>query len=191
MSDLLPLPPAAEIRDLVAGVNQLYSETKLARTEVHVTSATFTVDDYDEPVYLILLVTTGFQKTIEIGSGLPVGSRVLIKDISGNAGSNMIIVQPLDELLIDGRAETALINVPWGSLLLIVTPEGLYTVGRFYVASQYFDSLIMFENSIDESVTIFSASNGLSVGPLTISAMDRFNRDVVVTVQDGSRWAIV
>src|ERR1700759_3051021 len=97
----LPLPPAAEISDIVAGVNQLYSDSSLPVTEVQVTTATYTVA-LEEPAYLILLVSTGFQKTILFPDDIPVGSRILIKDISGNAGTNMIIISPQGTSLIDG-----------------------------------------------------------------------------------------
>jgi hypothetical protein len=190
MSSGLPLPPAAEIKDIVAGVNQLYGSSPLPVTEVQVTAATYTVS-LASPAYLILLVSTGFQKTILLPANIPVGSRILIKDISGNAGTNMILVSPQGGLLIDGVSSTFLINVNWGSALFVCAPEGMFTVGRYFVASQYFDSLILFEQSIDASVTIGSATNGMSVGPLTISAFDTNNQDVVVTVQNGARWVVI
>jgi hypothetical protein len=186
----LPLPPAAEIADIVDGVNQLYNDSPLPVTEVQVTTATYTVD-LAEPTYLILLVSTGFQKTIQFPGAIPVGSRILIKDISGNAGTNMIIIAPLDTSLIDGLNNPFLININWGSALFICAPEGMYSVGRYFVQSQYFDSLVLFEQSIDSSVTIHSATNGMSVGPLTISSLDANNQDVVVTVQNGARWVVI
>jgi hypothetical protein len=190
VSNGLPLPPAAAISDIVAGVNELYADSPLPVTEVQVTAATYTVD-LAAPAYLILLVSTGFQKTILIPADVPVESRILIKDISGNAGTNMIIVSPQGGLLIDGTSNTFLINVNWGSALLICAPEGMYSVGRYYVASQYFDSLILFDQKIDASVTIGSATNGMSVGPLTISALDANNQDVVVKVSNGARWVVI
>ena len=190
MSNGLPLPPAAQISDIVDGVNQLYTDSPLPVTEVQVTAATYTVS-LASPAYLILLVSTGFQKTILFPATIPVGSRILIKDISGNAGTNMILVSPLSGLLIDGTANPFLINVNWGSALFICAPEGMFSIGHYYVGSQYFDSLILFEQSIDASVTIGSATNGMSVGPLTISAFDSNNQDVVVTVQNGARWVII
>jgi hypothetical protein len=186
----LPLPPAAEIKDIVEGVNELYASSPLPVTEVQVTTATYTVD-LASPAYLILLVSTGFQKTILFPADIPVGSRILVKDISGNAGTNMIIISPQGQLLIDGTNNTFLINVNWGSALFVCASEGLYSVGRYYVASQYFDSLILFDQSIDASVTIGAATNGMSVGPLTISPLDSNNQDVVVTVQNGARWVII
>src|ERR1700741_5239201 len=109
MSNGLPLPPAAEIADIVAGVNELYASSPLPVTEIQVTAATYTVGSSNEfgpsgttPAYVILLVSTGFQKTILFPANIPVGSRILIKDISGNAGTNMIIVSPQGGLLIDG-----------------------------------------------------------------------------------------
>jgi hypothetical protein len=194
----LPLPPAAEIKDIVEGVNELYANSPLPVTEIQVTTATYTVGSSNEfgpsgitPAYVILLVSTGFQKTILFPATIPVGSRILVKDISGNAGTNMIIISPQGQLLIDGTNNTFLINVNWGSALFICASEGLYSVGRYYVASQYFDSLILFDQSIDASVTIGAATNGMSVGPLTISPLDGNNQDVVVTVQNGARWVIV
>jgi hypothetical protein len=190
MSNGLPLPPAAEISDIVAGVNQLYNDSPLPVTEVQVTTATYTVT-LTEPTYLILLVSTGFQKTILFPGAIPVGSRILIKDISGNAGTNMIIISPQDNSLIDGVNNSFLININWGSALFVCAPEGMYSVGRYFVQSQYFDSLVLFEQSIDSSVTINSATNGMSVGPLTISSLDSNNQDVVVTVQNGARWVVI
>jgi hypothetical protein len=166
----LPLPPAAEIADIVAGVNQLYANSPLPVTEVQVTTATYTVS-LASPAYLILLVSTGFQKTILFPAAIPVGSRILVKDISGNAGTNMIIVSPQGTSLIDGTNNPFLINVNWGSALFVCAPEGMFSIGRYFVQSQYFDSLILFEQSIDASVTIHAATNGMSVGPLTISTL--------------------
>ena len=186
----LPLPPAAEIKDIVAGVNEIYADSPLPVTEVQVTAATYTVD-LASPEYLILLVSTGFQKTILFPADIPVGSRILIKDISGKAATNMILISPQDGLLIDGVSNTFLINVNWGSALFVCAPEGMFSVGRYYVSSQYFDSLILFDQSIDASVSIGSSTNGMSVGPLTISAFDSSNQDVVVTVQHGSRWVVI
>src|SRR6516162_8613989 len=148
MSAVLPLPPAAEISDLVNAINQMYEDSPLPTTEVLVTSATYTVDLGEDPVFLILLVSTAFQKTIQIPADIPVNSRILVKDISGKAGTNMIIIEPLDGLLIDGSTATAQINVNWSSLFIVCAVEGLYLVGRNYVASQYFDSLILFDDSI-------------------------------------------
>jgi hypothetical protein len=186
----LPLPPAAEISDIVDGVNQLYNDSPLPVTEVQVTTATYTVD-LDSAAYLILLVSTGFQKTILFPADIPVGSRILVKDISGNAGTNMIIISPQGNSLIDGVNNPFLININWGSALFICAPEGMFSVGRYFVQSQYFDSLVLFEQSIDSSVIIHSATNGMSVGPLTISPLDNNNQDVVVTVQNGARWVII
>jgi hypothetical protein len=194
----LPLPPAAEIKDIVEGVNELYASSPLPVTEIQVTAATYTVGSSNEfgpsgtiPAYVILLVSTGFQKTILFPATIPVGSRILIKDISGNAGTNMIIVSPQGGLLIDGVSNTFLINVNWGSALFIAASEGMFSVGRYFVQSQYFDSLILFDQSIDSSVTIHAQTNGMSVGPLTISALDSNNQDVVVTVQNGARWVVI
>jgi len=186
----LPLPPAAEISDIVTGVNELYADSPLPVSEIQVTAATYTVS-LTVPTYLILLVSTGFQKTILFPPDIPVGSRILIKDISGKAGTNMILISPQGGLLIDGVSNTFLINVNWGSAFFVCAPEGMFSVGRYYVASQYFDSLVLFDQSIDASVTIGSATNGMSVGPLTISAVDSSNQDVVVTVQNGARWVII
>jgi hypothetical protein len=190
MSNGLPLPPAAQISDIVEGVNELYENSPLPVTEIQVTTATYTVD-LDYPAYLILLVSTGFQKTIIFPADIPVGSRILVKDISGNAGTNMIIISPAGTSLIDGLNNSFLININWGSALFVCAPEGMYTVGRYFVSSQYFDSLVLFEQSIDASVVIGSATNGMSVGPLTISALDSNNQDVVVTVQNGARWVVI
>ena len=188
----LPLPPAAEIKDVVDGVNALYAASPLPVTEVQVTAATYTVE-LAAPAYVILLVSTGFQKTIIFPADLlnQVGSRILIKDISGSAGTNMILISPQGGLLIDGVSNTFLINVNWGSALFIVASEGVFSVGRYFVQSQYFDSLILFDQSIDSSVTIHAQTNGMSVGPLTISALDNNDQDVVVTVQNGARWVVI
>jgi hypothetical protein len=186
----LPLAPAAEISDIVEGINEMYNGSPLPFTELLVTTATYRYD-YPDPAYAVLLVATGFQKTIQIPATVPVGTRLLIKDMSGNAGTNMIIIEPLDGLLIDGVNVPLLINVNFGSVLIIVADEGLYTVGRYFIQSQYFDSLCVFDTRIDSSVTIGSATNGLSVGPLTINAVDANNNDVVVTVAAGARWVVI
>jgi hypothetical protein len=186
----LPLPPAAEISDIVEGINEMYNGSPLPMTEILVTTATY-LYDYPDPAYAVLLVATGFQKTIQIPADVPIGSRILVKDMSGNASQNMVIIEPLNGLLIDGVNTPCLINNNFGSILLIVAAEGVYTVGRYYIQSQYFDSLCIFDTRIDASVTIGSATNGLSVGPLTIAAADSNNNDVVVTVSTGARWVVI
>lgn len=186
----LPLAPAAEISDIVEGINEMYNGSPLPLTEILVTTATY-LYDYPDPAYAVLLVATGFQKTIQIPATVPIGTRILVKDMSGNAGTNMIIIQPLGGLLIDGVNVPFLINVNFGSVLLIVAAEGVYSVGRYFIQSQYFDSLCIFDTRIDSSVTIASATNGMSVGPLTIAAADQNNNNVVVTVAVGARWVVI
>jgi hypothetical protein len=196
-SSALPLPPAAQISDIVNGVNQIYNNSPLPQVEQIVTIATYTyappVDSNNNPLAAnaLLLVSTAFQKTIQIPNDLPVGTYIRINDISGNAGTSMIIIQPLNGLLIDGLNANLYINVNWGSILLIVQAEGVYTVGRYYVQSQYFDSLCLYEQTIDSSVTIPGTNNALSVGPITIEELDPNNQPVNVTVSNGSRWVIV
>jgi len=193
----LPLAPAAEISDIVNGINQIYNGSPLPVNEILVTTATYVYPDYAYPegnavpAYVVLLVGTGFQKTINISEDIPVGTRILIKDVSGNAGTNMIIISPQGGLLIDGSSNSLNINVNWGSILLIVAPEGVFSVGLYFVQSQYFDSLCMFDTIVDSSVTVGSATNALSVGPLTIAALDQNNNDVIVTINNGARWVII
>ncbi len=194
---ILPLPPAAEISDIVAGVNQMYNGSPLPVIELLVSAASYEysipLDSDDNPLaaYAILLVPTSFQKTIFLPLGIPVGTRLLIKDMSGNAGTNMIIIQPEEGLLIDGQNQPFLVNVNFGSVMLFVAPEGVYTVGRSFVQSQYFDSLCVFDNTLDSSVTVGSATNAMSVGPLTIATVDANNQPVNVTISTGARWVII
>jgi hypothetical protein len=193
----LPLAPSAEISDIVNGINQIYNGSPLPVNEILVTTATYVYPDYAYPAgnavpaYVVLLVGTGFSKTINISEDVPVGTRILIKDISGQAGNNIIIISPQGGLFIDGSSNSLNINVNWGSILLVVAPEGVFSVGLHFVQSQYFDSLCMFDTIVDSSVTVGSATNALSVGPLTIAALDQNNNDVIVTVANGSRWVIV
>jgi hypothetical protein len=197
MSNGLPLPPAAEISDIVNGINQIYNGSPLPVNEILVTTGTYVYPDYAYPTgnavpaYVILLVGTGFQKTINLSADIPVGTRILIKDISGNAGTNMIIISPQGGLLIDGNSNSLDINVNWGSIFLVVAPEGVFSIGRYFVQSQYFDALCIFETVIDSSVTVGAATNALSVGPLTIASLDQNNNDVQVTIANGARWVII
>lgn len=186
----LPLPPAAEIQDIVSGINQMYADSPLPVSEILVTTGTYNYQA-TTPLYAVLLVSTGFQKTIQLPGSIPVGTRLLIKDISGKAGTNMVIIEPQDSMLIDGSSSPLLINVNWGSLLLVVAPEGVFTIGRYFVQSQYFDSLVLFEPLVDASVTVGASTNAMSVGPLTITALDANNNDVVVTIAAGARWVII
>lgn len=186
----LPLPPAAEISDIVTGINTIYNGSPLPVVELLVTTASYEYVNTNA-AYAILLTPTGFQKTISIPADTPVGTRILIKDISGNAGTNMIIVQPEGGLLIDGQTNSIFINVNFGTVLLIVADEGVYTVGQAFVQSQYFDSLCIFDNIVDSSVTVGSATNALSVGPLTISVVDANNQPVNVIISQNARWVII
>lgn len=186
----LPLPPSAPISDIVNGLNQMYAASSLPIVETQVVTQTYTYSA-TTAAYGVLLVTFPAQTIIQIPATVPIGTRLLIKDIRGTAGTFNIGIQALGGLLIDNSTANVVINVNWGTMLLVAAAEGLYTVGLHYVESPYMDSLIQFDNIIDSSITTGASSNAMSVGPITIANKDSNNNDVIVTIGATSRWVIV
>jgi hypothetical protein len=189
MHPTLPLT-AASIRDLCESLDYLITEIGYGdKVYLHNTFATHTYNNES-----LILVDTTIQRTIRLGVTVNVKKSVVIKDITGLAGVNPILVTLIgDGVTLQGSPDREYtLYAPWGSLNLTAhlgdwtvtvprstcislrgfrLPQNLNLVLPPAVGAspQLFDALAFFPANMPGKDTVPATYNGFSAAVHTLS----------------------
>lgn len=178
-----PLPPAVDISTLIDAINQMFADGPLPSSQQLISVNTLYAPAQAQQA--LLLVNTTNPVTITLDSTTPVNTRVIVKDITGLAGTNNITLHANGGVAIDGVVADIAVNINWGGFAVVRTASGWATVGRIVNAGPVLEPIMIMERVITADVSIPVGMNALSAGPVSIAP------GVTVTVPPGSRWAVI